>query len=286
MDSQDRKYNCKTCNKEYSCYKSLWNHNKKFHSKVVTETVLNDTNTVLNDTKKVYKCIHCCKDFNFRQNKYQHEKICKKKKEATKIEELELEIKKIREELRITNNTTNNTTNNNTTNNNNGTINNTNTTNNINIVGFGKEDINSLTTREKKQILGKGSFGILKLIEKIHFNKNLPQYQNIKITNLRDNYAKIYDDDIKDFKIIKRNETIHKMMNNKGDNLGDILEELEDPQNCYHKGVKNFLDMLNNYSPDMEDKDSLDFYNFMHKEMIILIYNKSKEYNSLNKKIN
>ena len=116
-------------------------------------------------------------------------------------------------------------------------------------------------------------------------NKNFPQYQNIQITNLRDNYAKIYDEDTNDFKVSKRNEMIHKLMNNKGDNLGEMLEELKDAHNCYHKGVQSFLDIIYNYSPNMEDKESLDFYNFMHKEIIILIYNKTKEYTSLKNNI-
>jgi hypothetical protein len=278
MDSQDRNYTCKTCNKNYSCYKSLWNHNKKFHNKDVINSnnnVINNNNIVINSntTEKIYPCSFCCKTFKMRQYKWSHEKSCKKKKESAKIEELELEIKKIKEKLHAT------TINNGTINNNNGTI------NNINIVGFGKEDLSLLTTKEKKQILNKGSFGILKLIEKIHFNKNFPQYQNIQITNLRDNYAKVYDEDTNDFKVTKRNETIHKLMNNKGDNLGEILEELKDAHNCYHKGVQSFLNIIYNYSPNMEDKESLDFYNFMHKEIIILIYNKTKEYTSLKNNI-
>jgi len=279
MDSQDRNYTCKTCNKNYSCYKSLWNHNKKFHNKDVNTNV-NTVNTNVNtnvNTKEI-KCNNCYKIFQSRQAKYLHQKkYCKGKPDTLTLEEMQKKIIELEDKIKISNITNNNTTNNNTTNNNNGTI------NNINIVGFGKEDLSLLTTREKKQILGKGSSGILKLIEKIHFNKNFPQYQNIQITNLRDNYAKIYDEDINDFKISKRNETIHKLMNNKGDNLGDMLEELEDPQNCYHRGVKSFLDILNNYSPNMEDKEALDFYNFMHKEIIILIYNKTKEYTSLKK---
>ena len=28
----NEKYNCNGCNKMYSCYRSLWTHNKKFHN--------------------------------------------------------------------------------------------------------------------------------------------------------------------------------------------------------------------------------------------------------------
>jgi hypothetical protein len=260
-------YKCNICNKNYSSKSSLCNHNKKFHN---TQSAESQHLVSISKQKVSIKCKFCNVEYKHKQSKSRHEKICKKKEELNKIEQLEAKVNELEDKIKITHNTTNNTTNNN-----NGTI------NNINIVGFGKEDLSVLTTREKKHILGKGSLGILKLIEKIHFNKNFPQYQNIQITNLRDNYAKVYDEDTNDFKISKRNETIHKLMNNKGDNLGDMLEELEDPQNCYHKGVKSFLDILYNYSPNMEDKESLDFYNYMYKEIVILIYNKTKEYSNL-----
>ena len=32
MDQKNGLYRCNICNKPYSCYKSLWNHNKKFHN--------------------------------------------------------------------------------------------------------------------------------------------------------------------------------------------------------------------------------------------------------------
>ena len=44
---------------------------------------MSDTKMTLNDTKK-YNCCHCNKTFNFRQNKYQHEKKCKLKDHSEK----------------------------------------------------------------------------------------------------------------------------------------------------------------------------------------------------------
>lgn len=32
MDNKDGLNKCNICNKRYSSYKSLWNHNKKFHT--------------------------------------------------------------------------------------------------------------------------------------------------------------------------------------------------------------------------------------------------------------
>ena len=74
---------CNICNKQYSSLNSLCNHNKKFHKNNNTTVVLNDTNKTLHNntlknTKKI-ECKFCYRIFNFRQNKYQHEKTCKGK---------------------------------------------------------------------------------------------------------------------------------------------------------------------------------------------------------------
>ena len=33
-------YRCDKCNKEYSSYKSLWNHNKNFHSNINLKSLI------------------------------------------------------------------------------------------------------------------------------------------------------------------------------------------------------------------------------------------------------
>jgi hypothetical protein len=202
-----------------------------------------------------------------------HKKKCKNKLlEINKIEQLETKINELESKLNTSIISTTNTINGNNNTTNNGTINNI-------IVDFGKEDLNALTTKEKKQILNKGSlFSMLKLVETMHFNKNHPQFQNIQITNLKDDYAKIYDSNINDFKTVKCQDTITQLINNKSENLGDLLEELEDQKNPYHKAIHKFIEIINSYSPKMEDKQTLDFYNDMRKDIIILIYNKTREY--------
>jgi hypothetical protein len=255
-------FSCKICNKKYSSQSSLCNHNKKFHSKVVTNMVLKDTIVTSNVTKKVYKCIHCLREFNFRQNKYQHEKTCKNKIEINKIEQLENKIHELESKINSAS-TINNTTNNNIIN------------NNI-IIGFGKEDIMKLTNSEKKKIIGKGYQSMLALIDTMHCNKKYPEFNNIQITNLRDNCAKIYDDTINDYKIVKRDETIDQLISNKSENLGDIIDELEDPSNGFHKSTIKLIKLIQSYSPNMKDKDSLDFYKDLCKNIIHLIYNKTK----------
>jgi hypothetical protein len=40
---------------------------------------------------------------------------------------------------------------------------------------------------------------LIKIIELLNLNPDLPQYNNILVTNLKDKFCKIYDDDIKKY---------------------------------------------------------------------------------------
>ena len=60
----DNKHNCDICNKTYSSYQSLWNHNKKFHKKKETKTC---------------KCKYCGTIYKQQPSKSRHEKTCKYK---------------------------------------------------------------------------------------------------------------------------------------------------------------------------------------------------------------
>ena len=99
---------CNICNKNYSSYKSLWNHNKKFHMSEVNKkstlrsTIVN-TNTPENEeinniNNKKHACKYCEKEFNTKQSKSRHEKnYCKNKEESDKIKALEKKIDKLTE---------------------------------------------------------------------------------------------------------------------------------------------------------------------------------------------
>jgi hypothetical protein len=121
--NNNRSYSCNICNKEYSSYKSLWNHNHKFHNTNVSLNIPNiptniptnipnipnipNINNVTDNAKiniNVSKlhCSICNKQFSSTQNRWKHEnRVCKNKLNATnkvnndiKQKELELEITK------------------------------------------------------------------------------------------------------------------------------------------------------------------------------------------------
>ncbi len=101
-------HRCDTCNKEYSSYKSLWNHNKKFHStkqdldKKNQEKTFYSKGIVKNEQDKQYFCKFCNKSFSYKQSKYDHQKnYCKEKNNESKIKDMEIQLKIKDQELLI-----------------------------------------------------------------------------------------------------------------------------------------------------------------------------------------
>ena len=137
------------------------------------------------------QCEFCLKTFSRKDNVIKHQKICKKKKTSN----LELcimknEIETLKEKLDKT--TTMITTNNNNTINKTLNNNSNNTQNiNIHINNLGEENIKHIDYNYYNNIL-KGIYGAVpKLVEKIHFDKEHPENQNIKLTNKKEPYIKI-----------------------------------------------------------------------------------------------
>jgi len=267
MDSTSGLHSCKHCNKQYSSYKSLWNHNKKFH---INSVIPGNTNVIPGNTNVIpsilIKCKYCNRVFKNRQNKWKHEnKTCKLKLNNDTIIKLEEENKKLKDQIKTVNKTTNNT--------NNGTI--INNTTNIK-VSFGDEDIQKLSKKDKKAILNSGYMSIIKLIDLMHLNKAYPEYQNIKIHNLKDKYAKIYDETNNNFTTVSKKDTIDSLICYRTINLKSIYKDYNKPDNELHQCVTKLVNKLESYTPDTDDVKILDFYKNLTEEIILMIYNKTK----------
>jgi len=151
-------YFCDICKKDYKSYKSVWNHNSKFHA---------DKNIIIKDNKiRNFECSKCNKKYTTKQSMlYHNANVCKNNDiieinknndiiEINKDNDI-IELKKQVVELQkivLEKNNTNNSHNNN--NNNNNTINNT--TNNIVYINkTGTEDYLQLNEKEKADIFSK-----------------------------------------------------------------------------------------------------------------------------------
>uniref|UniRef100_A0A6C0EES1 C2H2-type domain-containing protein n=1 Tax=viral metagenome TaxID=1070528 RepID=A0A6C0EES1_9ZZZZ len=252
-NEQQKLYHCNICIKDYASHSSLCNHNKKYHKinlKKCINTVPISNTIVTNCNADIIKCRKCEKVFNNRQTKWRHEKKCEKPKIDFDIIEKKLEefkntiFEMIQKEAKIhpktlqkinkqlINNTTNNISNTN-----NGTIiNNT-------YVKFGNEQLSSLLSKnDMLKIINKQCLCIEESIKSVHFNKNLPEYNNIFITNMKDTIAYIFDGS--KFILTSKDEVINDLYNSHLENIEQFLEEAKIPENKYSK-ITKFLDTLN-----------------------------------------
>ena len=151
------------------------------------------------NTTKINQCKYCNKILSRCDNLNRHMKTCKEKKEVEltmiqneemiKIKKESEDMKKEIEELKNfkiqTQNNITNTNSHNTTNN---------TNNTININNYGNENLKHLRSKDFAGLLN-GIYGAVpKLIEKIHFDPDHPENQNIKFTNKKLPYLKIMKD--------------------------------------------------------------------------------------------
>jgi hypothetical protein len=297
MAEKTTDYKCKICNKYYKTYVTLWKHNKKFHINYDTKTTLNDT---INDTKKTlnvtnpstnlnnkkYDCQFCNKIFNFRQNKYQHEKTCKNSenfyqlKEENKImkqqiNELKTQFALILKEkgrmhpktLQKINKQMNNITKNSHNNNDYSVTNNT-------YITFPNLDYTKIfTSSQIKGILNKQYMSLEESIKQVHFNENLPEYSNIFITNMRDDLAYVFNG--KEFVAVKKNTMLNEinlsLEKYKKKLAPSVIEILE-----------KFLDKLNDqYTKKIDydtDKTYPNYKAYKIDHIKLLIYNESDKY--------
>ncbi len=310
-------YLCNICNKIYSNYNSLWKHNKRFHKNIskkvtdVTEKIINVTENDINIKK--YICNICSKEFNHRQNKYEHEKICKnnKSKEINELTQLvdkqnelvknEILLAKLKLKIQsskkldtktfkslnkalkeraflkmqnsnINSNNTNNIQNNNIVN------------NNIQLVGFSKEEVlNTITNKEKSQIMSNGYLCLEKFIEITNTGK-YNQFKNIIITNIKDPYAYKFDEVKGFFVTCNKTEVLNELVNNRVNDIEAIYNEFDEANKINDKTKKiicNFLAQINDtQKPYIEQNENRTYENYfdfkVHKIKILLFDNQDK----------
>ena len=278
MENINGRYSCNTCNKNYASYKSLWNHNKKFHN----SNILSDSIILVNDSKlphntskitqntSIHSCKYCVKSFTRKDNLTRHEKTCKSKiNEDNKIQQLENEIQKLKQEFALLVkekgklhhktlqkinkqlNTTNNI--------NNGVINNV-------YVKYNNISHDVLTKKEILNILSKHTKALEESIKKIHFNEKIPENNNVFITNLQNNIGYAFDGS--QFVAI-----------NKGELLNDIIDvhlnEMFLSLNKYKDNIKSqTLDKIN-YLINMITKENKKYIDYENNSKV---YKNYKDY--------
>lgn len=199
-------YTCDRCNyeTEHAC-------NFKKHLNRKTPCVVSNIDILPSDIYKqyfekndeedrVYACEFCEKSFKYRQNKYAHQKICKKRADvvastddANEIVVMKNEIELLKKTIEEMKTTTTNNVNiaNNNSNNNNNTI-------NIHVNGFGKENIDYITDSPNYKnfmlsCIKKQVDGVCNMLVQKHFHDKHPENHNIKKLNKKDKFIDCYD---------------------------------------------------------------------------------------------
>ena len=250
--------------------------------------------------KEHFKCRYCDKIYKHYQSRNRHEKTCNKNKEKLlneKCKKLEKENDELRKELneykkqmaemkeqirqllnknckihpktlqKINKQLNNNNINNINTQNN--IQNQQNNINNINIIGFDKMNLDEIFSEKEQLKILKKKFGSLNyLIEYAHFNNKYPQLKNIKITNLKDNFAYKYDEKKKKFIATSKDELINDLVDNRMLDLDEFQCRLFDKLSLKEQEI--ITKLLNNYYKDD------DFTNKKKEEIKFIIYNNSE----------
>jgi hypothetical protein len=164
---------CMNCNKIYKSYKSLWNHNKKYHNK-------NEKSNKNSNDK--FTCRLCNKEFSKYQNRWRHEKTCCKdvsnEELAKKVSKLEKELEEFKNKPPTPQTVINNI--------NQGVINKGPVYNFLNKTG--NENLNILSQKEIEYIMDQQFNCVVSMIELLNFNQEIPENHTFCTTALNDKY--------------------------------------------------------------------------------------------------
>ncbi len=231
-------HRCNTCNKVYSSYQSLWNHNKNIHTSQTSNITQTTTNVTQNTTKlsKNSLCIYCNKCFSRNDSLKRHQLKCCKKLEDNlykqQIQKLTDDLEKLKH--KINKKSTNKIINYNNINN---TVNNKLT----NINNIGTEKITNLTRDEKKYIMSHGMNSIISLAEHLNFNERLPQNHNFYVSALNDKHLNAIDNNTHTIVKQRKKEIFDQILVAHIDKLEKINT------NIHYKDFSNVLTKLKNF---------------------------------------
>jgi len=276
-------FRCDKCNKFYKTYKTLWEHNKKFHSsnnKPIDKPNISHYKSNDEIENNTYKCRHCNNLYKHFQSRWKHEKVCKDKDkitELTNIKLLELQLKtkeeeilKLKLKLQKSKNVNVSTVNQlnklllerhyqyqNYINNYGNLHTGNNIVNNIQIIGFGKEEnvVDRLTNGDRKSIIDSRYKCLEKLVETVNCGK-YNEFKNILVTNMKDKYMYTYDDDKAQLVLAPKEEVMDTLIVNRIYDLETIYDTFVE-ENKINNRTKNIIeDLLNKLNEECKYTDS------------------------------
>jgi len=215
-----------------------------------------------------YFCQYCERNFNFKQSYYRHMKTCKVKREIDNeknemnkmVDLLNNQLKdkdrKIDELIKKSGTT-------------NITYNQQNINNNIKLLGYRNTDISHLSDKDFISCISHSNFCIPHLIKKIHFDPDKPENHNIYISNIKNNYAMIYDGD--KWNLTNKDDLINEILEEKEIIIEEKLEEWLAKEKQYPEIMKKFTRYLEKKENDVvldKIKDEVKLVLFNNRNII------------------
>jgi hypothetical protein len=94
---------------------------------------------------------------------------------------------------------------------------------------------------------------------------------------LKDNFAKIYDDETENFTTVNKKDSIDDLICSRTCDLKSIYKELSKKNNVFHQCALKLIDKIESCNGGViDDKEKLAYYKSLQNEIILLIYNKTK----------
>ncbi len=212
-----------------------------------------------------FQCRYCSKVFKFKQGMYRHIKYtCKENKDEdfkelarllnekdTQMENMRVtmqkQIDKLTQKLQIQNVVHGDVT--------------QNTVYNIQLLNHGDTDYSHLTPLDYVQCMKKCNNCVKKLIEKVHFNEQKPENMNIYISNIKGNYAMVYNGN--KWQIVNKKEQI--------DELYDCNEVML--ETWYDEYKEQYPEVIKSFQRYLKNRDESHIINRVKEQILLMLYN-------------
>jgi hypothetical protein len=224
------------------------------------------------ESTSLFVCKYCERNFKFKQSMYRHIKYsCIKNKTEDLTELVRLlnnqlenqqnqlenqnnqlqtqskQIEKLMGKLEINSSFNNNTINN----------------NNITLLNYNDTDVSHLTDDDYKKCIKKVCFCVMGLIEKVHFNPDKPENMNVYISNIKNKYMMIYQNN--KWNLTNKNE-LDRLYDDKELMIDQWIEENKDPE--MEKFFNRYLDLKKDDKTMQMITDEIKLLMFNNKNLI------------------
>jgi hypothetical protein len=135
------------------------------------------------------------------------------------------------------------------------------------VIAFGKEDLSFITDDLCAKILKRGFKSVPQLIEHVHFNEEKPEYHNVYIPNIRNEFAMTHDGS--DWNLQARTDVITQLNDGGYDYIDSKYHELKKKGSLDEATIKKVARLL-------DERDTEPSQSKIKRDLELILYNKRK----------